>query len=324
MKMEQQLLDYGVGIFAFDAGYVRPTLAAIHLVVDQGRAAFIDTATAASLPRAEAALSALGLTAESVDYVVLTHIHLDHAAGAGAMMGRFPGAKLVVHPRAVRHMADPRQLWDAVCEVYGVEQTRALYGALEAVPQERILGAPHGTRLRLGARALEVLETPGHARHHISLRDGVTGGVFTGDVFGLSYREFDEPPAAEGDTARRFIFPTTSPSQFDPVALRRSIDLVLAQHPPALYLTHFGRIRPVPSLVARLRRLIDAHVAIALAERDSGAEREARIRAGLARLLLDELHAFGSRVPEDRALALMATDIELNAQGLEHWLQAHG
>lgn len=330
----RRLLDYGGGIHAFDAGYVRPELAAIHLVVDSDRVAVIDSGSGASLPRVEEALSALGLASGNVDYVFLTHVHLDHAGGAGIMMQRFSNAQLVVHPRGVRHMADPRSLWSAVCTVYGTEQARALYGELLPVPTERIVAAADRARLRLGSRELEILETPGHAKHHICIRDGATGGIFTGDVFGLSYREFDQPsdqlsdepagPDAESvadDGTRRFIFPTTSPSQFDPIAMHRSIDLLVSLQPPALFLTHFGRIRAIPQLVARLRRLIDGHVAVALRERDAGAGREARIRAGLARLLLDELRAFGSTMPQERALELMATDLDLNAQGLDHWLR---
>ena len=100
-------IDYGNGIHAIDATYVRHQLAAIHLIVDNDRAAFVDCGSNYSLPAALAALTELGLTPDSVDYVLLTHIHLDHAGGAGAMMAAFPQAKLVVHPRGARHMIEP-------------------------------------------------------------------------------------------------------------------------------------------------------------------------------------------------------------------------
>ena len=116
-----QLLRYEHGIYALDSGYIRPQLAAIHLIVEHGRVALIDTASAAALPRVLEALQALGLTPDAVDYVLLTHIHLDHAGGAGVMMQAFPKARLVVHPRGVAHMVDPTKLFAAVRAVYGAE-----------------------------------------------------------------------------------------------------------------------------------------------------------------------------------------------------------
>jgi hydroxyacylglutathione hydrolase len=311
------LCDCHNGIHAFDAGYVRPLMAAIHLVVDGGRVAVIDSGTNASLAPAFEALATLGLVPDQVAYVVLTHVHLDHAGGAGAMMAAFPRARLVVHPRGARHMADPSKLFAAVEAVYGVEEARHLYGELVPVPAERILAVTDGQRLPLGGRELEVLHTPGHARHHICLFDPASRGVFTGDVLGLSYREFD----VDG---RPFLFPTTSPSQFDPEEMRRSIDRVLALDPEALYLTHYSRVSPTAAVVAQLRRLLDGHVAIARAEAGAGPGPEPRILAGITRLVLDELRAFGCVLPDQEVLALLQIDLEVNAQGLAFWLDAGG
>ena len=113
--------DYRNGIYAFDAGYVRPILAAIHLVVENGRVALVDTGSNDALPNALAALDRLGLDVAAVDYVILTHIHLDHAGGAGSMMAAFPNAQLIVHPRGARHMAEPSKLVAGVTAVYGAE-----------------------------------------------------------------------------------------------------------------------------------------------------------------------------------------------------------
>lgn len=320
--MSDELIDYGRGIYAFDAGYVRPALAAIHLVVDGGRAALIDSGTARSVPLAIAALSKLGLGPEAVDYLILTHVHLDHAAGAGAMMQAFPEARLIVHPRGARHMADPTQLSKAVAAVYGAQRARSLYGELQPVPAERILASDLGASLPLGARCLRLFDTPGHARHHLCVHDEESASIFTGDTFGVCYRELDQMQEEGVGEARRFAFPTTSPSQFDPVALHESIDAILARRPAALYPTHYGQMRPTAVLVAGLRRMIDAHVGIAVDAADAGLQREAQIRGELADLLLRELRDFGSTVAVDTALEVMATDLDLNAQGLVCWLDS--
>ncbi len=309
------LYDYRNGVYAFDACYVRPLLAAIHLVVDDGRVAVVESGSNAALAPTLDALARLGLTPEQVDYVVLTHVHLDHAGGAGAMMAAFPGARLVVHPRGARHMADPGKLFAAVEAVYGVDEARKLYGALVPVPAERILAVPDRQRLSLGGRVLEVLHTPGHAKHHLCLFDHASRGVFTGDVMGLSYREFD----VDG---RPLLFPTTSPSQFDYAEMNQSIDLVVSLKPEALYLTHYSRVVPTEAVIGQLRRLLDGHVAIARAEAGAGADRERRIQEGITRLILDELRTAGCTMPEPDALTLLALDLELNAQGLVWWLDS--
>ena len=137
--------DYGNGIYAFDSGYVLPILAAIHLIVDHGRVAFVDTGSKDSLPNARLALQKLGLDDSAVDYVILTHIHIDHAGGAGHLMREFPQARLVVHPRGARHMAEPAKLVAGVTAVYGEEYVARVYGDILPIPAERIIGS--GTAL---------------------------------------------------------------------------------------------------------------------------------------------------------------------------------
>ena len=163
--------EYGNGIIAFDAGYVRPILAAIHMIVDDGRVAFIDTGSNDSLPNVVAALDKLGLGRDAVDYVILTHIHLDHAGGAGALMREFPNAKLVVHPRGSRHMAEPSKLVAGVTAVYGKEYVDTVYGDILPIAAERIIDAHEGLTLQLGSRELLMIDTPGHAKHHICIID---------------------------------------------------------------------------------------------------------------------------------------------------------
>ena len=207
-----------------------------------GRAAFIDTGTNFALPRLLGALAALGLShVDAVDYVIPTHVHLDHAGGAGLLMQPLPRARLVVHPRGARHMIDPTDLWAGASAVYGAEEMAqflrpAAAGARRARAEHR---RRHGAEL--AGRPLHIAHTPGHARHHHCIWDEATRGWFTGDTFGLSYREFD---TAQGP----WIMPTSTPVQFEPEVLVASIERLLAADPACMYLTHYGRVGEVPRL----------------------------------------------------------------------------
>ena len=195
--------------------------------------------------------------------------------------------------------------------------TARLYGEILPVPRERVLETPEGATLRLAGRELLCLDAPGHARHHVVLRDAATGHFFAGDTFGISYRELDQD-------GRQFSFPTTSPSQFDPPALHRSIERMLSYGPGALYVTHFGRLTDLTALAADLHRLIDAHAELGERHRRAGAERKRLLTEGVRSLVLAERARQKWRLPSEKVLEVFALDIELNAQGLESWLDAEG
>lgn len=310
-----QLLDFHNGIHAFDAGYVRHQLAAIHLIVDDGRAAFVDTGSNASLPNAQAALTQLGLTPESVDYVLLTHIHLDHAGGAGSMMAAFPNAKLVVHPRGARHMIDPTKLMAATEEVYGRERARALYGVLLPIPAARVIETTDGMVLKLGRRELAFHDSPGHAKHHVFIHDRAANGIFTGDTFGISYRECD----VDG---RPFLLPSTTPSQFDPIDLRDSVEHMISLAPEAVYPTHFSRLAPPRPLAEVMLRRLDDFVRLTYAARKEQPENPLPLlKDKLTRFVIDEARAHGVTLSDAEILALWDMDIDLDAQGLLIWAQ---
>ncbi len=311
----QNLIAHPQGIYALDSGYGRPMLAAIHIIVHKGHAAVVDTGSNASVPRVLSALAHLGIVPEAVDWVLLTHIHLDHAGAAGSLMCALPNARLVVHQRGARHMADPARLWEGTAAVYGAEKAFELYGRLVPVEASRIVAATDGLEIDLAGRRLRMLDTPGHARHHICIWDETSRSFFTGDTFGLSYREFD----VDG---RAFIMPTTTPTQFDPAAMHASIDRMLSFEPRSMYLTHFSRVTEVERLAGDLHRLIDTMVAVAQAARGDGVARHVEILAGLEQIVREETARQSWALSEDDALELLRVDLELNAQGLGEWLDA--
>jgi len=302
------------GVVLVDTGYVGPGIAAAWIVKGGGSAAVIETGTAHSVPHVMAGLSAAGIAPGQVSHVIVTHVHLDHAAGAGALLARLPSARLVVHPRGARHMIDPSKLLAGAAEVYGgMEEIRRLYGDVLAAPADRVIEAPDGTVVELGGRTLRMLDSPGHARHHFVVHDPATRGFFTGDTFGISYREFD-------DATGPFMYPTTTPVQFDPPALRASVARMLAERPERMYLTHYGMIEGrIPEAAAAMLAAVDGHVAVARGA-PPGPGRQAAIRAGLAAQLLDLLARRGWKGTREEALAAFAADLDLNSQGLEFWM----
>jgi glyoxylase-like metal-dependent hydrolase (beta-lactamase superfamily II) len=304
--------DVGPGITAIDTGFQRPLFDASHLLIENGRAAFVDVGTNASVPGLLAVLEAKGIGAAAVDYVILTHVHLDHAGGAGEMMRHLPAARLVVHPRGARHMIDPSMLVAGASDVYGRDVVRRTFGALVPVDPGRVIEAPEGFVLEVGSRPLAFLDTPGHARHHVCVWDEASRSFFTGDTFGLAYRELasDRGP---------FVLPTTTPVQFEPEVLKASIDRLLSRAPQAMILTHYSRVGGVERLAADLVARIDALVALGRAA-DGRPDRAAWLRAGMAELFLGWAATHGCPLPPERVRERLALDVELNAQGIETWL----
>jgi glyoxylase-like metal-dependent hydrolase (beta-lactamase superfamily II) len=305
------------GIHVVDTHYVRPSFDAAHLIVQDGRAAFVDCGTAHAVPRLVAALTAHGLTPEAVDWVLLTHVHLDHAGGAGQLMQALPEARLAVHPRGAPHMVDPRKLIDASIAVYGAEDYARLYGELLPIDASRVIATADGERLTLGSRTLEVVHTPGHALHHQAYFDHAAGVVFTGDTFGLAY-----PPLAVAD--HPFALPTTSPTQFDPDQLVASIRRVVALAPRAACLTHYGRIGDITrvgeDLVRMVGRFTEAALAVAQAETATPQQRRSALRSALRGIVLDEWRRLGATGPESLLDDWAGFDFDLNADGLLAWL----
>jgi glyoxylase-like metal-dependent hydrolase (beta-lactamase superfamily II) len=299
-------------VYCIDTGFTRPRFDAAYLLVDDGHAAFIDTGTNFAVPRLLAALDALGLAREAVDYVIPTHVHLDHAGGVGRLMRELPRARALVHPRGLRHMVDPSALYQGALAVYGAAAMAREYGELLGVDPARAEATHEGMTLRLGARTLRFADTPGHARHHHCIWDEATQGWFTGDTFGLSYREFDTARGA-------WLLPSATPVQFEPEPLRASVARLLQAKPRSMYLTHYGRVGEVERLAEGFLHLLQQMVEFGRSLR-SADDRHARLREALRLLYLQSLRAHGCTLDDATCAALLEVDIELNAQGMAVWL----
>ncbi len=299
-------------IFCIDIDYIRPRLACSYLIVHAGKAAFIDCGTSLSSPRMLSVLNDLDLSVNDVEYVIPTHIHLDHAGGAGKLMHALPNAKLLVHPCGARHMIDPQRLIDSASEVYGKEKFDSLYGEIIPIDEARVEHMNDGDAINLNGRHLLIADTPGHARHHVCLFDVISRGWFTGDTFGLSYPDIS---ISDGP----YLLPTTTPVQFEPEAWTHSIDKLINNDPQRMYLTHFGAIESVAQLAQKLKRDINHYVEIAVSVQ-SQHERLQQLNKKITEYTINDLVSLGCNQNHDQLVELLKTDIELNAQGLDVWL----
>jgi len=304
--------EYDGGITVIDSGFVREHMTACYLMETDSGAAFIEVGANSSTPRLMKVLENRGLKPEDVTYVIVTHVHLDHAGGAGSLMSLLPNATLLVHPYGARHMIDPSRLEAGARAVYGDALFDKMYGELIPIAEERVRVMEDGDELDLGDRQLRFMDTPGHARHHFCVHDSLTNGWFTGDTFGLSYREFDTQNGA-------FVLPTTTPVQFDPVALKESVAKLVANDPECMYLTHYGRVDDVQRLAKMMIAGVDTLTEIAERYNNDDSRRQ-KIEAAISDWLMKGLRAHGVSIEQDKCLEILRSDIALNTQGIEFWL----
>ncbi|HSQ62881.1 MAG TPA: MBL fold metallo-hydrolase [Polyangiaceae bacterium] len=285
---------------------ITPHFTACYLRVAGDECAFIEAHTAHALPRLLAALAAQHKKREDVRWIFVTHAHLDHAAGASALLAACPNATLLAHPRTARHLIDPTKLVASATAVYGEERFRTLYGTVAPIPKERVRVLGDGESVDLGGARLTALHTAGHANHHFAVDDPAIETVFTGDTFGLVY------PALQ--KYGRFAIPSTSPTGFDASEARKSIDRVLSVGERFVCPTHFDAWEDAPLIGAQLRRFIDradGWVEDAARGDEPVEALQARFARAWREAIAEEAPRFGHE-----EYALLALDIELNAQGL--------
>jgi len=301
------VVRYKHNINLVDSGYIRDELAAIYILQNQDEVAIIETGTTYSLPNVISALEQLDIEKSQVKYVIPTHIHLDHAGGAGAFLNHFDQSKLIVHPRGARHMINPDRLIQGVKQVYGEQKFNQYYGEILSIEEERVLTADDLQTYDLAGRELLFIDTPGHARHHFCIFDEVSNSIFSGDTFGLAYPQLDKGGIYH-------LLPTTTPVQFDPQALLDSIERLLAFKPDQMYLTHYGQLSQPAHYADSLKFWINKFVTLTKQIKPENAASDQNLATELHQII-----AYKLKINSTETETVLGMDIQLNAQGLGHW-----
>ena len=298
------------GIEVIDSGYYSKDFAAIYILRQNDKIAIIETGSNFSVANVKKALDKNGLSFADVVYIIPTHVHLDHAGGAGMLMQKCKNAKLIVHPRGAQHLIDPRKLIAGAMAVYGKQKFKKLYGDIIPIESSRVIEADNNCILDFEGRKLKFLDTPGHARHHFCVWDKQTKTMFTGDTFGISYRDLDK----ENEV---YILPSTSPVQFDPEELINSIYKIMEYKPHRVCLTHFAAIQPKKKVVTEL---IDGIHFVSNLAKKYALEKDAELTINneMMNYFLKGLEKIGFE-DLDYCRERLELDVKINTQGLIYW-----
>jgi glyoxylase-like metal-dependent hydrolase (beta-lactamase superfamily II) len=302
--------DAAEGIRGIDTDmFGRPRLTSAYLV-EADEPALVETGPTTSVASVREGLEALGIGPSDLAHIVVTHIHLDHAGGAGALAPHFPSAAVWVHERGAPHLADPERLVSSAARIYGEDRLRELFGPVHPVPAERLRSMTDGDRIDLGGRELDVLYTPGHAGHHVALLDSGTRGVFVGDALGVFLPDVG------------VLRPATPPPEFDLELAVASVERIRSIEPSIILFSHFG---PSPDVAELCERSIDrlrrwtAAVEEAMAETDRLQDIVARLQASTASL---DVADQGTPDQDDDAVRYeFLSSYEMNAKGILRYLQ---
>jgi len=295
------------GVTAIDTMMIdRPRVTSAYLV-DADQPALVETGPTNSVPAVVEGLRSLGVGPGDLAHIVVTHIHLDHAGGAGTLAPHFPRATVWVHERGAPHLADPTRLVASAERIYGPEGLASMFGTVEPVPVDRLRAVGDADRIDLGNRALTTIYSPGHASHQVCLVDSRTGALFTGDALGVFLPDVG------------VLRPATPPPEFDLELAVESVAKVRAASPSVLLFSHYGPAPDVEDLCAqavqRLERWTDvARRALPL----SSDPRD--VADALRRETADETRAARERGADVERYEFLSS-YEMNAAGIVRYLE---
>ena len=301
------------GVTAIDVEMCGTPGATSAYLLDAAEPAIVETGPTTSVETLREGLTSLGVGPDDLAHIVVTHIHLDHAGGAGALARHYPKATVWVHPRGSVHLADPAKLEASAARVYGEDELARMFGPIVPLAEERIRETADGGTIELGGgRRLDVVDTPGHAGHQVALFDSASGGVFIGDALGVYLSDV------------RILRPATPPPEFDLDLAVASVETIRDRRPSALLFSHFGPAPEVDHLcelaVHRLRKWTWAVEEILAEEPDASLDRVTE--------LLEERTAaeFNPRKRDAWLIERyeLLSSVRMNAMGLTRYVQTRG
>lgn len=297
-----------------DSGLIREGFAGTWLIEDNSQIALVEVSCNHMIPDILKRLDNLGQKPEDVKYIIVTHIHLDHASGVGNLLKYCPNAKLIVHPSGAKHMINPERLIQGAIAVYGEEVVKKDYGEISNIDPDRVIECQDGEKFTLGERVLTTWYTPGHARHHISIYDSKNKGLFTGDSLGLRYQELD----VEG---RSFYQPTTTPTAFEYDMMCNSIEKMKNLHPVRIYFTHYGMSEKPDEIFPIIKKRLDDYISLVNSLPAYEKNQIPVLENKLEEYYIRECREHGVLLNTVEIRQLFDIDIKLNAMGLLVWKQ---
>jgi len=290
-----------------------PERTSVYLIKGESKTALIETGPAPGIKHILTALEKLNLTPAQVDFVIVTHIHLDHAGGAGSLLSKLPQAKVLVHPRGARHLTEPSRLIAGAKAIYG-EKFDSFFGEIVPISQERIYTLVNGEQLALGPNhRLTFYHTLGHAGHHIVIYDALRKGLFSGDALGVRYDYLSK--AAGFD----YILPSMPPPEFEPKGLKTTIDLIKSLPVEHVFFTHYGQANNPAPILNRNLQLVEKFLALGQEVFQKGGTAE-HIKEKITAYVKDELAQYGVKNYQLPVFQQVFFDLDFNAQGIYHYL----
>jgi glyoxylase-like metal-dependent hydrolase (beta-lactamase superfamily II) len=281
-------------------------------VIKEDDVTIVETSASPSIPHLINGLEEMDIPLEQIKNIIVTHIHLDHAGGVGLFLEKCPNASVIVHEKGARHIINPERLEAGARQVYG-EDFDKLFHPIVPVPAERVVMKKHNDKLQVGPDSvLTFYDTPGHSRHHFSIFDEKSKGIFTGDTAGINYTY-----TLKGES---LYLPSTSPNQFDPEEMMHSLDLYSQLELKKIYFGHFGISEEPAKVLTEVRKWLKIFTETAL-ETSSEISPENRLPVLTNALKESVLNSNKHLYNNKDFVRLLELDMRVSAMGLIDYIE---